>query len=98
MKIRKNELLFFIGISIITIRSIIQASVIIDITDTISNILLLSAYICFTLNILINKINLKEARNIFRFNINRNINVYFFKIYCFSYINICNYIDEKCRS
>ena len=96
MKIKENELLFFIGISIIAIRSIMQSSVIINISDMISNIFLFSAYICFILNILINKINIKELRGIHKFNIYRNAYICFFKIYRFSYISICTYINEKC--
>lgn len=75
MKIKKNELMFFIGMTILAFRSLIQASIIIEINDFISNIILFIAYICFIFNIVINKINLREFRNL-----------YFFTFYWLAYI------------
>ena len=64
MKIRKNELLFSIGIIILAIRSIINASLLIEVDNMINSILLFVAYFCFFLNIIINKLNYKELRNL----------------------------------
>lgn len=84
MKIKKNELIFFIGIIILALRSLIQSSSIIDISNLVSNILLFIAYTCFIFNIVVNKINLKELRSIFILDFYWFSYIYCFKIYCFS--------------
>lgn len=65
MKIRKNELLFFVGIIILYLLSIEKESEIFNINDMIGNILLFVAYICIISNRVINKITFKELRHIF---------------------------------
>ncbi len=64
MKIRKNELLFIIGIIILAIRSIINASLLFEVNNTVNNILLFVAYFCFFLNIVINKVDFRELRDL----------------------------------
>lgn len=76
MKIKKNELMFFIGIIILAFKSLFSVSIIINVSDFVSNILLFVSYFCFIFNIIINKINLKELRNICIFISNRTFYIY----------------------
>ncbi len=65
MKIRKNEILFFVGIIILYLLSIEKESEIFNINDIVENILLFVAYVCIISNRIINKITFKELRYIF---------------------------------
>lgn len=61
MKIRKNEILYYIGIALLTIRTMCSGySLLFRFDDFCSNLLLAAIYLCFIVSFFINKFSYKE--------------------------------------
>jgi hypothetical protein len=98
MKIKKNELFFFLGLLLFLIKSFIDSSIVLNNFNKYEDYLLFFSYLCFVINILINIDSelLKNIRNIRSIINYRNFYVCFFYIYSFSFYNININFSKVC--
>lgn len=72
MRIKRSEIFYLIGTIILCVRNFNIYSLIINIDETVDNIALIVIYLCFIISFILNKLTIKELRNI----------LYYFDYWC----------------